>query len=198
MSFLKSLNKDLKTKYEKTNPTLVNPMKKVAVEAFSSGCITIDLISGIGGLVPRGHIVEVVGANTSGKTTVCIQTCVSAQRAGSNVIYIDAEGVFDIKYAQTLGLITEADNLPSGYGEFTLLQPDTGEETEAILDLVKEKLDAAVKANKGAALPEKDTVALIIVDSIAASRPEEELKGNKRIPACFPVVTYQLQNEVSG
>lgn len=199
MSFLTGLNKDLETKYAKSNPTLVNKMKKVEVEAFSSGCLTIDLISGIGGLVPKGHIVEIVGANTSGKTTVCIQTCVEAQKMGDNVLYLDAEGVFDINYAKKLGLHTDDENLPEGYGTFSLIQPDTAEELESVLDLIKEKLEAAIKAKKNKPLEKHETVGLIIIDSIAASRPEEELKGNKRIgqhATIWSRISYKMKSLV--
>jgi RecA/RadA recombinase len=122
---------------------------------------------------------------------------VQAQKSGVNVIYLDAEGVFDITYGKKLGLHLDPESLPDGYGEFTLIQPDTGEELEQVIDMVKEKLDKAVKDKKGKPLEEKDTVGLIIIDSIAASRPEEELKGNKRIgqhASLWARISYKMKS----
>lgn len=179
---MKALNSKIADKYKKSNPMMVrDPSKMVVVHAISSGCVTVDLASGFGGLLAKGHVAEIVGANTSGKTTICIQTCVQAQRAGENVVYIDAEGVFDIAYARALGLDTDADS-------FSLYQPDYGEQIEDILDM----FDEAIRASKG-----KLSIGVIIIDSIATARPEEELKGNKRIgqhASMWARIAYKIKN----
>ena len=82
-NLLTGIGKDLSSKYAKTNKTIVrDPNAHKDLQVFSSGCVTIDAVSGIGGFIPRGHVVEIVGANTSGKTTVTTQACVSAQKQG--------------------------------------------------------------------------------------------------------------------
>ena len=183
MSILGDLGKDLKEKYAKTNPLIVNDMKKVEVEAISSGSVLIDAVSGIGGLTAKGHIAEVTGANTSGKTTLCLQSSAECQKSGGNVIYVDAEAVFDVKYARALGIDTDAES-------FMLIQPQCGEEVIALLELLDKKLSDK-KAGKDA------HVDLIVIDSVASTRPQEELEGNRRIgqhATLWSKLSYLIKN----
>lgn len=183
MSLMKGLNSKIKEKYKKSNPMMIRDSGSLqGLVPLSSGCVTVDLASGFGGLVCKGHVAEVIGANTSGKTTLCIQTAAQAQKAGENVIYIDSEGVFDIKYATALGLDVDAES-------FTLLQPDYGEQIGEVLEL----LEAELKSTKS----KDDNVGLVIIDSVATARPQEELEGNKRIgqhAALWAKLAYKIKN----
>lgn len=192
MNVLKQLSKDLKKKYEKVNPMLVKDASlRENLTVFSSGCATVDAVSGIGGFVPKGHVVEVIGANTSGKTTICLQTAREAMLMGENVLYIDAEGVLDIDYAIKLGVDVNSD-------AWTLLQPQDGDELIDILDtLAKMILDKKSALKKGETLLLSESVGLIVIDSVATVRPKEELEGNRRIgqhAALWAKLSYKIKN----
>ena len=50
-----------------------------AVEAVSTGSLTLDIALGIGGL-PKGRIVEIYGPESSGKTTMTLQAIAQCQK----------------------------------------------------------------------------------------------------------------------
>ena len=91
---------------------------RLPVAVIPTGSVTLDIALGIGGL-PRGRIVEIFGPESSGKTIVALHAVASAQRAGGNAAFIDAEHALDPVYAKALGVDT--DNL-------LVSQPDTGEQ----------------------------------------------------------------------
>ena len=122
------------------------------VEVISTGCISIDMALGIGGL-PRGRIIEIFGPESSGKTTLSLHVIAEAQKAGGNVAFIDAEQALDPVYAANLGI-----NLDDLY----ISQPDNGEQALDILDYL-------VRSN---------AVDLVVVDSVAALTPKAELEGD--------------------
>lgn len=73
------------------------------VEVVSTGSLSLDRATGIGGL-PRGKIVEILGWESSGKSTICLQTIANAQRLGLNCLLVDGENSFDASYATSLGV----------------------------------------------------------------------------------------------
>jgi len=121
------------------------------VDVISTGSLSLDIALGIGGY-PRGRIVEIYGAEASGKTTVALHAIAEAQKRGGIAAFIDAEHALDPAYAARLGV-----DLDSLY----ISQPDTGEQA---LDIV-EKL-----VSSGA-------VDLVVVDSVAALVPKAEIEG---------------------
>lgn len=122
-----------------------------AVEVISTGSLKIDQALGIGGL-PRGRIVEIYGPESSGKTTICLQTVACAQKGGGVAAFIDVEHALDPAYAEKLGV-----NL----SELLISQPDTGEQALEIVD----------------ALVRSGAVDVIVVDSVAALVPKAEIEG---------------------
>lgn len=122
------------------------------VEVISTGCLSIDLALGIGGL-PRGRIVEIYGPESSGKTTLSLHVIAEAQKAGGNVAFIDAEHALDPVYASKLGI-----NL----GELYISQPDNGEQALEITE----------------ALTRSGAIDVIVVDSVAALVPRSEIEGD--------------------
>ena len=88
------------------------------VEAISTGSISLDVATGIGG-VPRGRIVEIYGPESSGKTTLTLHIVAEAQKNGGKAAFIDAEHALDPVYAKNLGV--DVENL-------LVSQPDTGEQ----------------------------------------------------------------------
>ena len=121
------------------------------VEALPTGCLSLDLAIGIGGL-PRGRIIEIYGPESSGKTTVALHVIAEAQKLGGIAAFVDAEHALDPTYAKALGV-----NLDELY----VSQPDTGEQA---LDITQ-------------ALVESKSIDVIVVDSVAALTPKAEIEG---------------------
>ena len=121
------------------------------VAVIPTGSTALDVALGIGGL-PRGRIVEIYGPESSGKTTVALHAVASAQKAGGNAAFIDAEHALDPVYAKALGVDT--DNL-------LVSQPDTGEQALEITDM----------------LIRSGGLDIIVVDSVAALVPKAEIEG---------------------
>src|SRR3990167_9366185 len=71
----------------------------VDVDVIPTGSIAMDQALGVGG-VPRGRIVEIYGAESSGKTTLCLHIVAEAQKKGGVCAYIDAEHAMDPDYAK--------------------------------------------------------------------------------------------------
>ena len=122
-----------------------------AVEAVSTGSLTLDIALGIGGL-PKGRIVEIYGPESSGKTTMTLQAIAQCQKAGGTCAFIDAEHALDPQYARKLGV--DLDNL-------LVSQPDHGEQALEIADM----------------LVRSGAVDMIVVDSVAALTPKAEIEG---------------------
>ncbi len=123
----------------------------IRVETISTGSIALDLATGIGG-IPRGRITELFGHESSGKTTIALHVIAEAQKDGGIAVFIDAEHALDPSYAKKIGVNTE---------ELYISQPDYGEQA---LEIVENLI------NSGA-------VDVIVVDSVAALVPKEELEG---------------------
>jgi len=125
--------------------------EKVKVEVIPTGSLSLDIATGIGG-IPRGRIVELFGVESSGKTTLALHVIAEAQRRGGVAVFIDAEHALDPKYAKNLGV--DVENL-------YISQPDYGEQALEIAESL---------INSGA-------VDVIVVDSVAALVPRDELEG---------------------
>jgi len=121
------------------------------VDAIPTGSIAMDQALGVGGM-PRGRIIEIYGAESSGKTTLCLHIVAEAQKKGGVCAYIDAEHAMDPDYAKRLGVNTD---------ELLISQPDSGENALQIVEtLVNTK-----------------NVDVIVVDSVAALTPQREIEG---------------------
>lgn len=121
------------------------------VEAISTGSISLDVATGIGG-VPRGRIVEIYGPESSGKTTLTLHIVAEAQKNGGKAAFIDAEHALDPVYAKNLGV--DVENL-------LVSQPDTGEQALEICDM----------------LVRSGALDVVIIDSVAALVPKAEIQG---------------------
>jgi recombination protein RecA len=121
------------------------------IAAISTGSISLDYALGVGGL-PRGRVVEIFGPESSGKTTLALQTIAQAQKLGGVAAFIDAEHALDAQYAQKLGV--ELDNL-------LVSQPDNGEQALEITEVL-------IRSNG---------VDVVVIDSVAALVPRAEIEG---------------------
>src|SRR5438105_15518038 len=75
----------------------------MAIEAISTGALSLDLALGVGGL-PRGRVVEIYGPESSGKSTLAMHVVAESQRNGGICAYIDAEHAMDPVYARAIGV----------------------------------------------------------------------------------------------
>ena len=125
--------------------------QKMNIRAISTGSLNLDIALGVGG-VPRGRIIEIYGAESSGKTTLALHIIAEAQKAGGTVAFIDAEHALDPVYAKALGVNID---------ELLISQPDTGEQALEISDM----------------LIRSGAMDVIVVDSVAALVPKAEIEG---------------------
>ncbi len=121
------------------------------VDVISTGSISLDLATGVGGY-PKGRIIEIYGPESSGKTTLTLHAIAEAQKVGGKAAFIDAEHALDPVYAKNLGVDVD---------ELLVSQPDTGEQALEICEML---------ARSGA-------IDIIVIDSVAALVPKAEIQG---------------------
>lgn len=121
------------------------------ISAISTGSMNLDMALGVGG-VPRGRIIEIYGAESSGKTTIALHIIAQAQKTGGIAAFIDAEHALDPVYAKALGVNID---------ELLISQPDNGEQALEIADM----------------LVRSGTLDVIVIDSVAALVPKAEIEG---------------------
>ena len=122
------------------------------MESISTGSLSLDIALGIGGL-PKGRVIEIYGPESSGKTTLALQVVAQCQKAGGTAAFVDAEHALDPSYAEKLGVDVD---------EMLVSQPDTGEQSLEITDM----------------LVRSGAVDVIVVDSVAALTPKAEIEGD--------------------
>ena len=121
------------------------------VEAISTGSVSLDVATGIGGL-PKGRIIEIYGPESSGKTTLALTVIAQAQKNGGEAAFIDAEHALDPTYASNLGVDVDA---------LLVSQPDNGEQALEIAE----------------ALVRSGALDVVVIDSVAALVPRSEIEG---------------------
>jgi recombination protein RecA len=122
------------------------------VEAIPTGCLSIDMALGVGG-VPRGRVIEIFGPEASGKTTLAQHIVAEAQKMGGVAAFVDAEHALDPDYARKIGVNVD---------ELLISQPDSGEQA---LDIVE-------------TLVRSGAIDIIVIDSVAALTPRAEIEGD--------------------
>ncbi len=124
----------------------------VSVETVPTGCLSLDLALGLGG-VPKGRIIEIYGPESSGKTTVALHMIAEVQKRGGIAGFIDAEHAMDPVYAKNIGVDID---------ELYISQPDSGDQALEI---------AETMVRSGA-------IDIIVIDSVAALVPRQEIEGD--------------------
>ena len=122
------------------------------IEVVSTGSLSLDIALGAGGL-PRGRIVEIYGPESSGKTTMTLETIAQMQKLGGTAAFIDAEHALDPIYAEKIGINID---------DLLISQPDTGEQALEIVDM----------------LVRSGAVDMVVIDSVAALTPKAEIEGD--------------------
>src|SRR5881296_2909334 len=125
--------------------------KAVEIETIPTGSLGLDIALGVGGL-PRGRVVEIYGPESSGKTTLALQTVAESQKKGGICAFVDAEHALDPTYARKLGVNVD---------DLLISQPDTGEQALEIADT----------------LVRSGAIEILVIDSVAALTPRAELEG---------------------
>ena len=143
-------------------------------EVVGTGSLMLDLALGIGGL-PKGRVIEIYGPESSGKTTLTLQTIAECQKAGGTAAFIDAEHALDPTYAQKLGVNID---------DLLVSQPDTGEQALEIADML-------VRSN---------AVDVVVIDSVAALTPRAEIEGEMgdQLPGLQARLMSQALRKLTG
>jgi len=126
-------------------------VKRTDVNAIPTGCLSLDLALGVGGM-PRGRVIEIFGPEASGKTTLAQHVIAEVQKMGGTAAFVDAEHALDPEYATKLGV---------NVNELLISQPDNGEQALEITET----------------LVRSGAVDVVVVDSVAALVPKAEIEG---------------------
>ena len=143
--------KQIQKEYGEGSIMKLGENQKMNIRSISTGSLNLDIALGVGG-VPRGRIIEIYGAESSGKTTLAIHIIAEAQKLGGVAGFIDAEHALDPVYAKALGVNID---------ELLISQPDTGEQALEIADM----------------LVRSGALDVIVIDSVAALVPKAEIEG---------------------
>ena len=149
---LEAAMKQIQKKYGAGAVMRLGENSDLKIDAISTGSLTLDIATGIGGL-PRGRIIEIYGPESSGKTTLALHCIAEAQKAGGVAAFVDAEHALDPIYAANLGV--QVDDL-------LVSQPDYGEQALEITEQL---------VSSGA-------IDIVVVDSVAALVPKSEIEGD--------------------
>lgn len=142
---------EIKQKFGEGAIMTLKDVKAVDVDVIPTGCISLDMALGVGG-VPRGRIIEIYGGESTGKTTLSLHILAEAQRKGGVGAFVDAEHALDPEYARRIGVNVD---------ELLISQPDSGEQALQIVET----------------LMKSEQVDVIVVDSVAALTPRAEING---------------------
>lgn len=145
----------LQKKYGKDVILQNDEKHSIEVDAIPSGCFSLDDAFGCGG-IPRGRIIEVFGAESSGKSTMAMFLMSQIQKSGGKAALIDAEFAYDATYAKAIGV--DVDKL-------FVSQPSSLEEAMDVIKLLVETND----------------IDIIVIDSVAALVPLKEVEGEEML-----------------
>lgn len=143
---------EIKGRFGEGSVMRLNETRASNVDAIPTGSLAVDLALGVGGM-PRGRVVEIFGAESTGKTTLALHVIAEAQKKGGTAAFVDAEHALDPDYAKRIGVDIK---------ELIISQPSCGEEALQIV----EKL---VRSGE---------VDVIVIDSVAALTPRAEIEGD--------------------
>lgn len=155
----KALSHLKKQGYDTAYVPLDPKSRRQDVEVVPSGSIVLDKVLGCGGF-PRGRITEIFGPESVGKSTLGINICIEAQRAGGFATYVDFEHAIHLGYAQAMGLDISEER-------FAFFQPDYFEMgAQVVYDYTK--------------LVQSD---VIVIDSVTAMIPKKVFEAGPEDPS---------------
>lgn len=142
---------EIKQRFGEGSIMKLGEARKVDVDVIPTGSISLDLALGVGGM-PRGRIVEIFGAESSGKTTLALHIVAEAQKKGGVAAFVDAEHALDPEYSKRIGVKVD---------DLLISQPDSGEQALQIVE----------------SLVKSGIVDVVVIDSVAALTPQAEIEG---------------------
>lgn len=143
--------KDIQSRFGEGSIMMLGQAKRVDVDVIPTGSVSLDLALGVGG-VPKGRVIEIYGAESSGKTTLALHIVANAQKKGGKAAFVDAEHAMDPEYSRRIGVNID---------ELLISQPDNGEQALEIVE----------------ALVRSTALDVIVIDSVAALTPKAEIEG---------------------
>jgi recombination protein RecA len=147
-----SAMEQIKSKFGEGSIMKFGDARKTDVDAIPTGCLSLDIALGIGG-IPRGRVIEIFGPESSGKTTLAQHIVAEVQKMGGIAAFVDAEHALDPLYAEKIGVNIK---------DLIISQPDSGEQALEIVETL-------VRSN---------AVDVVVVDSVAALVPQKEIEGD--------------------
>ncbi len=141
----------IKSRFGEGSIMKLREARKMEVETIPTGCLSLDLALGVGG-IPRGRVIEIFGNEMTGKSTMALHIIAQAQKKGGIAAYVDAEHALDPEYAKKIGVKVD---------DLLISQPSCGEEALEIVETL-------VRSNG---------IDIIVVDSVAALTPKREIEG---------------------
>ena len=142
----------IKTRYGEGTIMRLGESKKMHVEAISTGCLSLDLALGVGG-IPKGRVIEIFGKEMTGKSTLALHMIAQSQKKGGIAAFVDAEHALDPEYAKKIGV---------NINDLLISQPACAEEALEIVETL-------VRSNG---------IDIIVIDSVAALTPRKEIEGD--------------------
>lgn len=144
--------KDIEKEFGKGSLLRLGEQVNRDMPCIPTGVFGIDYgVLGIGGF-PKGRIVELIGAESGGKTSLALQTVAQAQQMGLLAAYIDTEHALSPPWMETLGVDVNA---------LLVSQPSYAEEAMRIVER----------------LVDSSAFGIIVLDSVAALCPRAEMEG---------------------
>jgi recombination protein RecA len=142
---------EIKQRFGEGSIMKLSETRAVTVDVIPTGSPSLDIALGAGG-IPRGRVIEIYGPESSGKTSLSLHIIAQAQKKGGTCAFIDAEHAMDPDYARKIGVNVQ---------ELLISQPDSGEQALQIVET----------------LVRSGEVDVIVVDSVAALTPKNEIAG---------------------
>ncbi len=166
--------KNIISRYSDKVVRRASEIEETRPKSIPTGSLSLDIATGIGG-IPRGHVTEIYGPESSGKTTLALSALVEVQRQGGTAVFVDMDHVFSLTYAQELG--ADLDKL-------LLVQPKMGEDAFDIMET----------------LIRSGEVDIVVLDSIAAVTPRILLEGDMGNPVMdhIPKLMDQAMRKLSA
>ncbi|AHC39814.1 recombinase RecA [Mycoplasma ovis str. Michigan] len=152
-------SKNLKEKFNSLGIQIWDDEKRIQTNPINNnftkiptGSYALDRALGTGGW-PGGKIIEIFGADSSGKSTLALHAIAEAQAQNKTCVYIDLENTLNKVWAEKIGVKSD---------QLYICYPSSGEETFKIVNSLVQGGEAD----------------LIVVDSVAAMVPNVELDSS--------------------